>query len=129
MIDMLDRKGTHRVLAAPAVRHLAKKHNIDITQIVGTGKDGRVRKEDILNVLKLRAAQVSVPPTPPPSPPPHYYPTSQPVHVSSERPVSTTTPSAPPTPPPSPPPPTSILRPPLREDKVTFLILKSIIFI
>ncbi|KAJ1692096.1 hypothetical protein LUZ63_008794 [Rhynchospora breviuscula] len=37
------------VLSTPAVRHLAKQHNLDINQIPGTGKDGRVLKEDVLN--------------------------------------------------------------------------------
>ncbi|OAA66722.1 biotin-dependent 2-oxo acid dehydrogenase [Niveomyces insectorum RCEF 264] len=34
-------------LATPAVRHLSKELNLDITQIDGTGKDGRVTKDDL----------------------------------------------------------------------------------
>lgn len=34
-------------LATPAVRHLSKRLNIDISLIQGTGKDGRVLKEDV----------------------------------------------------------------------------------
>lgn len=34
-------------LATPAVRHLSKELNVDITQVSGTGKDGRVTKEDL----------------------------------------------------------------------------------
>ncbi|KAJ4783373.1 Dihydrolipoamide acetyltransferase component of pyruvate dehydrogenase complex [Rhynchospora pubera] len=37
------------VLSTPSVRHLAKQHNLDINQIPGTGKDGRILKEDVLN--------------------------------------------------------------------------------
>lgn len=37
------------VLATPAVRSLAKQHGLDINQIRGTGKEGRVLKEDVLN--------------------------------------------------------------------------------
>ncbi|CAK7198286.1 hypothetical protein SEUCBS139899_000946 [Sporothrix eucalyptigena] len=34
-------------LATPAVRHLSKELNVDISQVNGTGKDGRVTKEDL----------------------------------------------------------------------------------
>ncbi|KAI4375748.1 hypothetical protein MLD38_013576 [Melastoma candidum] len=36
------------VLSTPAVRGLAKEYGIDITDVHGTGKDGRVLREDIL---------------------------------------------------------------------------------
>lgn len=35
-------------LATPAVRRVAKENNVDITQIQGTGKNGRVLKEDVV---------------------------------------------------------------------------------
>jgi len=34
------------------VRHLARKHSIDLSNLVGTGRDGRVRKEDLLNFIQ-----------------------------------------------------------------------------
>lgn len=37
----------HASLAIPAVRHLTKELNISIEDIQGTGKDGRVTKEDV----------------------------------------------------------------------------------
>jgi len=37
--------------AGPAVRHLAKKNALDINQITGTGKNGRVTKGDVLNFM------------------------------------------------------------------------------
>ncbi|KAF2842289.1 hypothetical protein M501DRAFT_926861 [Patellaria atrata CBS 101060] len=39
--------GKHKSLATPAVRHLVKELSLDITDIPGTGKDGRVLKEDV----------------------------------------------------------------------------------
>nr|POE74767.1 lipoamide acyltransferase component [Quercus suber] len=41
------RSGKHSQLATPAIRHLIKEHNLDIGDIEGTGKDGRVLKEDV----------------------------------------------------------------------------------
>ena len=47
-------KGKMAALATPAVRHLSKELNIDIIEIDGTGKDGRVLKEDIYRFVKSR---------------------------------------------------------------------------
>ncbi|CAO1621213.1 unnamed protein product [Jaminaea pallidilutea] len=38
-------------LAVPAVRRLCREHGIEITAISGSGKDGRVTKEDVLRYL------------------------------------------------------------------------------
>jgi 2-oxoisovalerate dehydrogenase E2 component (dihydrolipoyl transacylase) len=39
--------GKHATLATPAVRHMIKALGLDIEDIQGTGKDGRVTKEDV----------------------------------------------------------------------------------
>lgn len=36
------------ILSTPAVRNFAKQYGININEIYGTGKDGRVLKEDVL---------------------------------------------------------------------------------
>lgn len=43
--------GENKFLATPAVRNMLKMHNLDATKIQGTGKDGRILKEDVLNFL------------------------------------------------------------------------------
>ena len=42
---------TSKVLTTPAVRKMAREHELDLTAITGTGKQGRVLKEDILGYL------------------------------------------------------------------------------
>lgn len=51
------------ILSTPAVRHLAKQYGLNINEIVGTGKDGRVLKEDVLNyaISKGRCKEQSLP--------------------------------------------------------------------
>ncbi|PQE06513.1 hypothetical protein CJF32_00002353 [Rutstroemia sp. NJR-2017a WRK4] len=49
-------KGKHAALATPAVRHLTKELDVNILDVTGTGKDGRVLKEDIHQFAKQRAA-------------------------------------------------------------------------
>lgn len=48
-----------KFLATPAVRALIKEHNVDITKVFGSGKDGRVTKEDILKYLSKMGGQSS----------------------------------------------------------------------
>lgn len=50
-------KGTHASVATPAVRHMSKEHNVDINDIEGTGKGGRVLKEDILRFIQNKGAK------------------------------------------------------------------------
>jgi 2-oxoisovalerate dehydrogenase E2 component (dihydrolipoyl transacylase) len=51
--------GKHATLATPAVRHIAKDMKVDITHIEGTGKEGRVTKEDIQSFITDRDSSTS----------------------------------------------------------------------
>lgn len=54
--------GKHASLATPATRHLSKELNVDISQVPGTGKEGRVTKEDIYNFVERRKSSSQQPP-------------------------------------------------------------------
>ena len=47
-------KGTHAALATPAVRHLTKELGVNIADVAGTGRDGRVLKEDVYKFAEAR---------------------------------------------------------------------------
>ncbi len=50
-------KSESGVLATPKVRNLAKKLNIDINKIIGTGSEERILEDDILNSIKKPESQ------------------------------------------------------------------------
>lgn len=65
-------KGKFAAFATPAVRHLCKELKLDILDVDGTGKDGRVLKEDIYKHIEARkhaTAPASSPSTSPVAPP------------------------------------------------------------
>ena len=53
----LDRRRAIRQRSSPLVRKIAKEHNVDISQIHGTGIAGRVTKDDILGVHRAGSAE------------------------------------------------------------------------
>ncbi len=57
--DASTNKNMHVALATPAVRGLLKELKVDITDVTGTGKDGRVMKEDVHSFVATRKAESS----------------------------------------------------------------------
>lgn len=47
-------KGRFATFATPAVRHLCKEMKVDISEVEGTGKEGRVMKGDIYKLIEAR---------------------------------------------------------------------------
>ena len=50
-------------LLSPAVRRLAREHNVDVSRIVGTGLGGRITRNDVLRFLESAAAADAAPRT------------------------------------------------------------------
>ena len=50
-------------LLSPAVRRLAREHNIDVNRIAGTGLGGRITRNDVLRFLEYAAAADAAPRT------------------------------------------------------------------
>ncbi len=44
---------TDKLNLSPAVRRIVSERSIDITKVTGTGKDGRILKQDVLNALDI----------------------------------------------------------------------------
>lgn len=49
------------ILTTPAVRRLAAKHNINLRKVKGTGKDGRLLKEDVLRYIENQQSSTKDP--------------------------------------------------------------------
>src|SRR5690349_19772637 len=49
---------------SPLVRKMVREHNIDLSQITGTGSGGRITKQDIEGYLAQRTAPAAAPPPP-----------------------------------------------------------------
>jgi 2-oxoisovalerate dehydrogenase E2 component (dihydrolipoyl transacylase) len=90
--------GTARM--TPAVRRLVREHNVDISQIRGSGAGGRVTREDVLAFVQgggaeaqapaqaEAAPQPATPDAPPPTPAPAAAPTPQPAAPAAAAPAA-----------------------------------------
>ncbi|HET8873642.1 MAG TPA: dihydrolipoamide acetyltransferase family protein [Gaiellaceae bacterium] len=92
-----DVSGDGKSFVSPVVARIASEHDVDVAQVPGTGRGGRVTKKDILNFIES-GAQAAAPAAPaeaaaPPAPP--EAPAAPPAPPEPE--------AAPPPPPPTPP--------------------------
>jgi pyruvate dehydrogenase E2 component (dihydrolipoamide acetyltransferase) len=53
------------VRSSPLVRRIAKEHNVDLTEVEGSGAGGRISKKDILAALEAPSAKPAAPATSP----------------------------------------------------------------
>jgi 2-oxoglutarate dehydrogenase E2 component (dihydrolipoamide succinyltransferase) len=75
--------GPHLTLS-PAVRRIVLEHHLDPSKIKGTGKDGRLTKDDVLAAAEGQKAEAPAPAAAP-SPPPPQAPPSGPARRSGDR--------------------------------------------
>jgi len=61
--DAQDADGPHLTLS-PAVRRIVLEHHLDPSRIRGTGKDGRLTKDDVLAAARAQKAEAPQPPAP-----------------------------------------------------------------
>jgi len=64
-----DAGSREKVRSSPLVRRLAKEHEVDLTQVPGTGAGGRVSKKDILGAIEGGGARTEAPSTAAPAAP------------------------------------------------------------
>tara|TARA_R110002167_G_scaffold22064_3_gene79321 strand:+ start:1110 stop:2303 length:1194 start_codon:yes stop_codon:yes gene_type:complete len=57
-------EGDNDAVAGPAARKILDENNLDASQVAGTGKGGRVTKEDVVNYLKNKPAAPAAKATP-----------------------------------------------------------------
>jgi 2-oxoglutarate dehydrogenase E2 component (dihydrolipoamide succinyltransferase) len=71
--DEADEDDSPHLTLSPAVRRIVLEHHLDPSRIKGTGKDGRLTKDDVLAAARAKEEAPSPPPpvaAPPPPPPP-----------------------------------------------------------
>ena len=71
---------------SPAVRRVVLEHHLDPSRIKGTGKDGRITKDDVLAAAETQKAPAPAEPAPAaPAPSPAPAPSTPPVRAAGER--------------------------------------------
>jgi len=67
--DQADEDDSPHLTLSPAVRRIVLEHHLDPSRIKGTGKDGRLTKDDVL-AAAAKAKEAPAPASAPPPPPP-----------------------------------------------------------
>ncbi len=96
-----------KTFVSPVVARIASEHGVDLNQVSGTGRGGRVTKKDILAFVEsgAQAAPPPAAPAPPPAPAPAPAPPPAPEAPPAEAPAPAPAPAEPaPAPPAAPPP-------------------------
>jgi 2-oxoglutarate dehydrogenase E2 component (dihydrolipoamide succinyltransferase) len=91
------------IRTSPLVRRLAREHNIDLSQIRGTGLDGRITRQDIEQYIRERERPAAA--APPPAQPARPAPQPERPALAAETPGTPATEPKKPAPPPVQPPP------------------------
>jgi pyruvate dehydrogenase E2 component (dihydrolipoyllysine-residue acetyltransferase) len=99
-VESGEANGDGKSFISPVVARIAGEHGVDISQIQGTGRGGRVTKKDILGFIESGAPAAASPPAveapapaEPAAPPPE--PEPQPVAAAPPAPPATAPPEAP----------------------------------
>ncbi|MEO7828155.1 MAG: 2-oxoglutarate dehydrogenase complex dihydrolipoyllysine-residue succinyltransferase, partial [Allosphingosinicella sp.] len=66
--DEADDDDSSNLTLSPAVRRIVLEHHLDPSRIKGTGKDGRLTKDDVLAAAEKAKEAAPSPPPPPPAP-------------------------------------------------------------
>jgi pyruvate dehydrogenase E2 component (dihydrolipoamide acetyltransferase) len=68
--DTPDVSGDGKSFVSPVVARIASEHDVDVAQVPGTGRGGRVTKKDILSFIESGAQAAAAPPAEPAAAPP-----------------------------------------------------------
>jgi 2-oxoglutarate dehydrogenase E2 component (dihydrolipoamide succinyltransferase) len=99
-----------KTFVSPVVARIAAEHGVNVDEVQGTGRGGRVTKKDILAFVESGPAEAPAAPAPPPEAPVEAAPTPPPEAAAEAPPPPT--PEAPPAAPPAPAPPPAPATPP-----------------
>jgi pyruvate dehydrogenase E2 component (dihydrolipoamide acetyltransferase) len=88
-----------RTFVSPVVARIASEHGVDVSQVSGTGRGGRVTKKDILAFVESGGAQQQEQPAAPVQPEPQPQPEQQIAPAPPAEPAAAQAPPPPPAPP------------------------------